>query len=492
MTADRAAAPDAVLPDPARFVATTTIVDAAEWPAAEVAHAADTGIVVAGRERLLAATGVATTLPLPRGLEDEGALLAVHAWLAAVDRTTRDDRTTREDSSAAVPDAGPVALGAFAFDRGAPTRLTVASTTWCRDSAGRTWRVDVRRRDPPRGGGTPGTRRRPGDARTPDAGRCADDGGPTVAASSGARDVHTPKGPPTGSATVRQVRQVPPPAAYADAVERAVADIRSGKLRKVVLGRLVEVGLPVPSVPSDVLLALWGGEEAFSPFSVPTPNGRLVGASPELLVGRHGTSVVSHAFAGTLPLSHAASDSKGDADADVRRLLESVKDREEHRLAVEDVAAALERRCVALTVPAEPTVVRLRSDARLGTLIRGTLASAQSGGDTALSLLALLHPTPAVGGVPRAVALEEIAELEASPRGYWAGAVGWADGTGDGEWVLAIRSVELDGLRARVRAGAGIVERSEPQAELAETTVKLFPVLEALWPGAGALLRARP
>ncbi|HTX63228.1 MAG TPA: chorismate-binding protein, partial [Acidimicrobiales bacterium] len=81
-----------------------------------------------------------------------------------------------------------------------------------------------------------------------------------------------------------------------------------------------------------------------------------------------------------------------------------------------------------------------------------------------------------------------IASLEPAPRGYWAGAVGWTDGMGDGEWVLGIRSVELAGRLALVRAGAGIVEESDPLAELAETTVKLRPVLDALSPGASRLL----
>ena len=108
--------------------------------------------------------------------------------------------------------------------------------------------------------------------------------------------------------------------------------------------------------------------------------------------------------------------------------------------------------------------------------------------DSVLGLLARLHPTPAVGGVPRAVALERIAALEPAARSYWAGVVGWVDGAGDGEWVLGIRSVELDGRRARVRAGAGIVADSDPERELAETTVKLRPVLDALWPGTSSRL----
>jgi isochorismate synthase len=420
-----------------------------------LAEAADRGVLVSGRERLLATTGVAATLPLPQGLGDERALSAVRKWLAAVEHVTPDT----DSPAKAAP--GPMALGAFAFDRGAPALLVVPSVAWCRDADGRTWQVEVRRRDASVAGTAPDGNRRAGGSAA----------GTAIVSEAGG----------TAPDAV-QIDQIPSPGEYADAVALAVEGICQGRLSKVVLARTVEVRLPAPAAPSRLLAALWGGDRVFSPFSVPTPSGRLVGASPELVISRRGRRVTSHAFAGTVPLSGP------DGQDDAQRLFDSEKDRTEHRLVVDEIVNALERRCVALTVPAEPTVVRLRSDARLGTLIRGTLTKTPPEGDTVLSLLAILHPTPAVGGVPRAAALERIAALEAAPRGYWAGAVGWTDSGGDGEWVLGIRSVELEGRRALVRAGAGIVAESDPAGELAETTIKLRPVLDALWPGASLLL----
>lgn len=448
MTAAARPAPALDAPDPALLCATTVAVHPATWPA-RLGAAADDGWLVAGRTRVLAGIGTAATLPLPHGLCDPAALSAVRDWLAAVDH-----RGSGPDD----PDAPKVmAVGAFPFDRTAPATLCVPSSTWCRSRDGRVWRVDVSRRDGARRGPHPDGRARA--ART----------SPDV----------TP-GPPS-------LTEVPAPEHYAAAVGRALADIASGRLAKVVLGRMVELRLGAAAVPSQVLRALWGDDPAFAPFSLPTPTGRLVGASPELVVGRSGARVVSHAFAGTTALSGT------DAAADVAaaRLADSGKDRTEHRLVVDEIARALGTRCGALIVPDAPSVVRLRSDARLGTLIEGTLPRAAAGagrGGTALELLALLHPTPAVGGVPRAIALERITALEAAPRGYWAGTVGWTDAAGDGEWVLAIRSAVLGGSTAQVRAGAGIVDGSQPLAELAETTVKLRPVLEALWPGSSALL----
>lgn len=420
-------------PDPSSFVAEVSRLTA-DVPV-PLGAAVSEGFLVAGRTRTVAAVGSAAVLGLPSGLADPQALAAVTTWLGAVERRGAEG----------LPAPAVTAVGAFPFDPSAPATLVVPASTWCVDTEGRGWRVDVRRR---------------GAAAAP---------GPAAGQTGGPAGAFAGPGRP-------QLAEVPPGLEYADAVARAVADITAGRLEKVVLSRTVDLRLPRPPAPEGVLERLWGGDPAFRPYSVPVGGARMVGASPELLVARRGDDVVSHAFAGTVALTD------GDEQA-MDRLLASAKDRGEHRLVVEAIAEALGPRCVRLCVPEAPSVVRLRSDARLGSLLCGTLRH----GDTALELLGLLHPTPAVGGVPSAAALRRIAELE-PPRGYWAGAVGWVDASGDGDWVLAIRCAILDGPRAVVRAGAGIVAESDPKGELAETTVKLSPVLEALSPGASTLL----
>jgi isochorismate synthase EntC len=99
---------------------------------------------------------------------------------------------------------------------------------------------------------------------------------------------------------------------------------------------------------------------------------------------------------------------------------------------------------------------------------------------TALELARLLHPTPAVGGTPRAAALDLITRLERRDRGRYAGPVGWVDAAGDGEWAVALRGGEVHGRTAVLRAGAGIVAGSDPASEWAETEAKLEPMLRAL------------
>jgi isochorismate synthase EntC len=91
-----------------------------------------------------------------------------------------------------------------------------------------------------------------------------------------------------------------------------------------------------------------------------------------------------------------------------------------------------------------------------------------------------LHPTPAVAGRPRDAAIEWIVGHEGFDRGRYAGAVGWVDATGNGQWAVSVRCAEVDGRRARVFAGNGIVAGSDPGTELTETQVKLQALLGAL------------
>jgi isochorismate synthase len=175
-------------------------------------------------------------------------------------------------------------------------------------------------------------------------------------------------------------------------------------------------------------------------------------------------------------------------DADAQgRLAGSEKDRAEHRYVVDAIADALGPLCVELVVPAQPSLVAFRSVAHLGTRVSGRLRAPVP----VLELVDRLNPTPAVGGAPRADALKVIADSEPDDRGHWAGPVGWVDAAGDGEWMIGIRSARLnaEGTALTLRAGSGIVAGSDPDAEAAETDVKLAVVLDAVVPGASAQLR---
>ncbi len=223
-------------------------------------------------------------------------------------------------------------------------------------------------------------------------------------------------------------------------------------------------------------------------FSMPTPEGQFVGASPELLVERHGDQVHSRPLAGT---TGKLSDQEA---ADFRS---SSKETLEHRLVAEAIGGALAPLCASLDLPAEPTLVRLHNIIHLGTAIHGVLLRRPAAGypdgelPTALDLASALHPTPAVGGVPTDRAVDTIGKLESELRGSYAGPVGFVDGDGDGQWVVGIRAATLRGPTARLAAGVGIVRGSDPGAELAETSLKFTAVFDALAPGVPFTTAAR-
>ena len=111
-----------------------------------------------------------------------------------------------------------------------------------------------------------------------------------------------------------------------------------------------------------------------------------------------------------------------------------------------------------LVVAPAPGVLVLRDLQHLVTPVEGRLRERAG----LLSLAALLHPTPAVGGAPTAPALAMLQEHEGFDRGWYAGPVGWLGPEGDGELMVGLRSGVLDGPRVSLFAGCGIVADSDP------------------------------
>ncbi len=175
-----------------------------------------------------------------------------------------------------------------------------------------------------------------------------------------------------------------------------------------------------------------------------------------------------------LQLSHSLS-----AQEDARlgqALLDSAKDRHEHQLVVEAIRTALEPFSEVLEIPDAPGLKRLARVQHLNTPIRARLADA--GG--ILRLLQALHPTPAVGGYPRSAALDYIRQHEGMDRGWYAAPLGWLDGEGNGDFLVALRSALLTPGRGYLFAGCGLVGDSEPAHEYRETCLKLSAMREAL------------
>ena len=265
------------------------------------------------------------------------------------------------------------------------------------------------------------------------------------------------------------MREDPGRAVWTEAVRRILAAIDAGDVRKVVLARRLTVEAGAPFDRRTVLDRLRHSHPSCFTYAA----GGFVGASPELLIRRRGDEVASCPMAGTVRRGAGPEED----DALTAGLLRSVKEAEEHRLLVEAVVAALAPVCVGPPAAGAPDVVRFPTVSHLATRVSGVL---RRPAPSALALAGLLHPTPAVGGLPRAEALATIAALEGFDRGLYAGPVGWVDAAGDGEWAVALRGAQLEGRRARLVAGAGIVAGSDPDAEWAETEAKLRPMLAAV------------
>ena len=262
-----------------------------------------------------------------------------------------------------------------------------------------------------------------------------------------------------------------PPSHYEEAVARAVQRIREGELEKIVLAREVDVHAPVDHDPAAVLGLLREAFPSCYVFAVGRAEATFIAASPELLVRREGHRASTVGLAGSIRRSAdpAVDDHLGE------QLLQSEKDREENAIVVRRITRALRPHAVWVTAAAEPALIRVANIQHLGTPIRAQLTAPLD----AIELAGVLHPTPAVGAEPAAAA-KLIPALEGLDRGWYAGAVGWTDALGDGEFCVGLRCALLRGPLARLYAGCGIVRDSDPAAELAESEVKLAALLPVL------------
>jgi isochorismate synthase len=262
----------------------------------------------------------------------------------------------------------------------------------------------------------------------------------------------------------------------------AARAVRAGDLKKVVLARALRVG-GAAFHPVEALRRLRAGYPTCAVFAVVRQGRWFVGATPERLVRVRRGEVSAMALAGSAPRGTTPAADRGFGEA----LLASAKDRLEHAIVADMVRQSLSGVCEAISVAGSPTLLKVSNVQHLHTPIAARLCE----GRTILDLADRLHPTPAVGGVPREAALEWLHRHEGLDRGWYAGPVGWIDAHGDGEFAVAIRSALLAPGEALLYAGCGIVADSDPDAEYAESQLKLRAMLAALaangdTPGAGS------
>jgi menaquinone-specific isochorismate synthase len=256
--------------------------------------------------------------------------------------------------------------------------------------------------------------------------------------------------------------------AYRAAVTEAVRRIAAGQVEKVVLAHDL---VALADGPIDARFVLTGLADRYPDCWTFAVEG-LVGATPELLLALHDGEITSLVLAGTT--------GRGGDEVDDKRLhdelLQSSKNLEEHRYALDSLTQALVPYTTSLSASATPYLLELSNVVHLASDVSGTVA----GDRDSLDLIAAVNPSAAVGGTPTPVAVRMLRELEGFDRGRYAGPVGWFDSRGDGEWGIALRCGLLDGNAARLFAGGGIVAESDPDAEVAEAQSKFVPMRDAL------------
>ncbi len=256
------------------------------------------------------------------------------------------------------------------------------------------------------------------------------------------------------------------------AVGWAAREIARGEYRKVVLARSLQVRATSNWQRQPVLAHLLTTERGSYRFGFGRGRQWFVGASPERLVRRQGDQILVTCLAGSMRRGQTAVEDEALAQG----LLRDAKNRVEHALVVDAVASAVRRVADRVQVASEPVLYGLPNVWHLYTPVSGHCGQRTS----VLSAATALHPTPAVGGWPQAVALEKIRHYEGFDRGWYGAPVGWVDAHGHGEFAVAIRSALLESDCAWLYTGCGVVGDSDPVSEMAESRWKLRTMLGAL------------
>lgn len=247
-------------------------------------------------------------------------------------------------------------------------------------------------------------------------------------------------------------------------VKRALYEINNSEITKVVLAKTAAIESTTPLIPSQLYLQM----AAKYPSSYLFVIGNWVGASPELVISRNGSTLVSNPLAGTAPFTDAS------------RLLVSHKDNAEHQIVVTQIVNRLSKLKIDITKQLTPTITSYGRIVHLASKIRGTLSPPLR--LTSIEMAARIAPTAAICGAPFEMALSYIKNEEFPDREFFGGLVGYQKFQGDGSWVLNIRALELDAKGATLRAGVGIISESDPKQENAEANSKISSIIDGITP----------
>ena len=262
------------------------------------------------------------------------------------------------------------------------------------------------------------------------------------------------------------------PLQWKQSVDDVALGLKTGSLKKVVLARELRLVFD-KQIHSELILENLYNQQRESFIFVFESNGDcFIGATPERLVKKHGNRVFSTCLAGSIKRGKTATEDESLGQT----LLNDQKNLIEHGFVVEMIKAALEESCEEIILPDKPQLMKIRDIQHLYTPVIGKCQKDAS----LLLLVERLHPTPALGGLPKQEAVEKIREVEELDRGFYAAPLGWVDYQGNGEFAVSIRSGLIQGKEASLFAGCGVVVDSDSESEYLETSLKFTPMLRAL------------
>jgi menaquinone-specific isochorismate synthase len=260
---------------------------------------------------------------------------------------------------------------------------------------------------------------------------------------------------------------------FKSGVKSALELIKNDRISKIVLAHCLEVSTSQKISVIECLSKLRDRHSDCYIFAANNGKGQVfLGASPERLISIQNRQLIADALAGSAPRGKTPIQ-----DAEFANLLlSSEKERREHHAVLEFITDSLQKLGLTPQAAPVPQILALANIQHIWTPIKAQITQKVH----PLQIISLLHPTPAVAGTPTPIACQYIRQFEPFERGLYAAPLGWIDSQGDAEFIVGIRSALIEGDRAKLYAGAGIVAGSDPDQEFAEIQLKLQPLLKAL------------
>ena len=266
---------------------------------------------------------------------------------------------------------------------------------------------------------------------------------------------------------------------YKAAVLRAKEYIAAGDTFQAQIGQRLSKTLYAD--PFDVYRALRSINPSPYMFYLDFGDTKLVGASPEILVGERGGKITVRPIAGS---RHGRGATLAEDDAIAADLLADEKERAEHIMLVDLARNDIGRVARYGTVSVDELMV-IEKYSHVMHIVSEVTGTLRDGLDQ-FDVLRASFPAGTLTGAPKVRTMEIIEELEPTRRGHYGGGIGYFSFSGDMDTAITIRTALVKGDTIYIQAAGGVVADSVPEYEYRETLAKMRALTRAVeWAEAG-------